>query len=95
MAAVLLRLERHAAAVAGFAPVLQEMLSFAAAAFLNRSVAVAAAYLLISPAVDDWVMLSAFASVELETKFVAGAVMSSVSAAAAVEQEKPTAGIRC
>ena len=71
------------------------MLSFAAAAFLNRSVAVAAAYLLISPAVDDWVMLSAFASVELETKFVAGAVMLSVSAAVVAEQEKPTAGIIC
>ena len=39
-------------------------------------------------------MLSAFASVELEISFVAGVVMPSASAAV-VEQEKPTAGIRC
>jgi len=48
---------------------------------------------LISPAVDDWVMLSAFASVELETNLVAEVVMPSVSAA--VGWEMPTVATGC
>ena len=49
---------------------------------------------MISPAADDWVMLSAFASVEPETKLVAAEVaMPSVSAV--VGRGMPAVGSRC
>jgi len=93
--AVLLRLVRHAAAVAGIA---LGILSFAAvaaaglcqvdvvAAVLNQSVAVAAYLLILSPVVAEQATISAFASA-VEVELLVDVVIPSVSAVAADEQE--------
>ena len=95
MVAVLLRLVRHAAAVAGIA---LGILSFAAvaaaglcqvdvvAAVLNQSVAVAAYLLILSPVVAEQATISAFASA-VEVELLVDVVIPSVSAVAADEQE--------
>jgi len=93
--AVLLRLVRHAAAVAGIA---LGILSFAAvaaaglcqvdvaAAVLNQSVAVAAYLLILFPVVAEQATISAFASA-VEVELLVDVVIPSVSAVAADEQE--------